>query len=67
MVIHADALADTVLGACARLGISRSACYIQLAQGNLRAKKVGGRTLISRAAQAAWLDNLPDMRTAKAA
>lgn len=67
MVIQADALADTVPVACARLGISRSSCYIQLAQGNLRAKKVGGRTLISRAAQAAWLDSLPDMRAPKAA
>ena len=59
MNIQSDALADTVPVACARLGISRSTLYLEVAAGRLRAVKVRGRTLLRRVDQAAWAENLP--------
>lgn len=56
-----DALADQVPGACARLGLSRSTLYLEIAAGRLRAVKVRGRTLITREDQAAWVKSLPAM------
>ena len=47
MGIHAGALADTIPGACARLGIARSSLYIEISEGRLRAVKMRGRTLIT--------------------
>lgn len=67
MVIQQDALADTVPVACARLGISRSTLYLEVAAGRLRAVKVRGRTLLRRVDQAAWADNLPAIEALHAA
>jgi excisionase family DNA binding protein len=50
---------DTIPQACARLKVSRSALYAQMRLGQLRAVKVGRRTLITRAEQQRWLSELP--------
>ena len=67
MDTHADALADTVPTACARLGIARSSLYIEISEGRLRAVKARGRTLITRADQVAWLNSLPAINSQRAA
>ena len=67
MNIQSDALADTGPTACARLGISRSTLYIEIASGRLRAVKAGGRTLVRRVDQLAWMDSLPTIGTRQAA
>jgi excisionase family DNA binding protein len=56
---QADALADTIPVACARLGISRTVFYREVNELRLRAVKAGGRTLVTRADQQAWLNSLP--------
>lgn len=43
----------------ARSGISRSRSYELIAEGKLRARKVGRRTLIDLKAGLAWLDEQP--------
>jgi excisionase family DNA binding protein len=43
----------------ARLGISRSKAYEEIAAGRLRAVKCGSRTLIPYASGEAWLNSLP--------
>ena len=58
-----DRLADTIPQACHRMCLSRSALYREIADGRLRAKKIRGRTIISRVDQASWLDSLPAMAT----
>ena len=45
----------------ARLGISRSKAYEEIAAGRLRAVKCGARTLIPYASGKAWLNSLPAM------
>ena len=67
MDIQPDALADTVPAACARLGISRSALYLELASGRLRGVKAGGRTLLLRVDQDAWANSLPAITAKRAA
>ena len=56
---HDAPLALTVRGACAKLSISRSTLYQEIAEGRLIAKKSGKKTLIPTSAVMAWLDNLP--------
>lgn len=67
MTIIDQALADPIPAACARLGIGRATLYRQIQCGALRAIKAGGRTLISREAQVAWLNSLPAMHGQRAA
>lgn len=62
-----EPLADTIEGTLARLGISRSTCYREIAAGRLRAVKVRNRTLVTRADQLAWLNSLPAIGKANAA
>lgn len=45
---------------CAISGMSRSGTYDALARGQLRAKKLGGKTLIDVPHGLAWLESLPD-------
>jgi excisionase family DNA binding protein len=45
----------------ARLGISRSKAYEEIAAGRLRAVKCGSRTLIPYESGRAWLSNLPPL------
>ncbi len=59
-----EPIADPVPAACARMGISRSTLYLELADGRLTALKARGRTLISRAEQARWLAALPELAAA---
>ena len=67
MTIHPDALADQVPAACARLGISRTSLYAAAARGDLRLIKAGGRTLVTREAQASFLRRLPALHGQSAA
>lgn len=67
MNIQSDALADTVPAACARLGVSRSTLYLEIAAGRLRGVKAGGRTLVRRDDQQAWMDSLPAIGARQAA
>jgi hypothetical protein len=59
----------TIPSWCQLVGMSRSATYQALARGDLRAKKIGARTLINFASGLAWINGLPDatIRPAKAA
>lgn len=59
MTTNLEPLADSVTVAAKRLGISRSALYLELKAGRLRGLKAGRRTIISRAAQVDWLAALP--------
>jgi excisionase family DNA binding protein len=45
----------------ARLGISRSKAYEEIAAGRLRAVKCGSRKLIPYESGQAWLNNLPPL------
>lgn len=56
---HDAPIALTVRDACAKLSISRSTLYQEIAEGRLIAKKSGKKTLIPTSAVMAWLDNLP--------
>lgn len=49
----------TVTDWCGLSGMGRSATYEALGRGDLRAVKVGSRTLIDVAHGLAWLDSLP--------
>ena len=49
----------TVTDWCALSGMGRSTTYEALGRGDLRAVKVGTRTLIDVAHGLAWLDSLP--------
>ncbi|WP_033924035.1 helix-turn-helix domain-containing protein [Sphingomonas sp. 35-24ZXX] len=53
-----EPIADCPADAARRLGISRSKIYQEVNAGRIRALKAGGRTLITRAEQQAWLDRL---------
>jgi hypothetical protein len=54
---------------CEHTAMSRSSTYAALARGDLRAKKVGTRTIIDFKSGLAWINGLPDarIRPAKAA
>lgn len=62
-----DRLVDTVTDAAHRLGISRTGIYAQIKAGKLRAVKAGGKTLITRADQEAWVASLSELNTAAGA
>jgi excisionase family DNA binding protein len=53
--------AYTVDEFCHRYGIGRTAFYVELAAGHLRAKKRGSRTLVPRAEARRWFENLPSL------
>ena len=50
----------TIAGWCAYTGMSRTGTNDALARGDLRAKKLGTRTLIDVQHGLAWLQSLPD-------
>ena len=54
-----DPIAMTVPDAVKASGLSRSALYLALKQGNLTARKAGRRTLIGRAELETYLASLP--------
>lgn len=49
----------TIAAWCALSAMGRSSTYEALARGDLRAKKLGARTLIDVPHGLAWLDSLP--------
>lgn len=61
MTEQIEPLADPIPIACARLGLSRSTLYAAAGRGDIRIVKYGGRSLVTRADQAAFLANLPAM------
>lgn len=64
MTYSNEPLADSVAGAAKRLGISRSAVYLELQAGRLVGRKAGRRTLIERTEELRWLASLPVMGAA---
>lgn len=64
MTTNPEPLADSVAVAAKRLGISRSAIYLELKAGRLHGLKAGRRTIITRAAQADWVSGLADWSAA---
>ena len=50
--------------ACRFYGFGRTYCYKLLSGGHIKAKKLGGRTLISVDSINAYFDSLPDFKTA---
>lgn len=59
MIESAQPLADSIPAAAARLGISRSSCYLEIKAQRLEALKARGRTIIARSEQERWLASLP--------
>ena len=53
-----EPIADSVAGAAARLGVSRSLLYTEIKAGNLRVAHIRGRTIVSREEQARYLRSL---------
>jgi len=46
------------------IGVGRTKLYAEISAGRLQAKKLGSRTLVTATAALAYLDTLPDVRTA---
>jgi hypothetical protein len=63
MNTHFDG-AMTIGAFCVWASVGRTRTYEEIKQRRLRAKKLGGKTLISRQSAAEWLANLPDLHTA---
>lgn len=61
-----EALADSVLDAAMRLGISRTTVYEEINKGRLKSVKCGKRRLVTREAQQQWLAGLPTVEPKKA-
>lgn len=62
-----EPLVDRVPDAAKRLGLSKTGLYAQIKAGKLRAVKAGGKTLITRADQEAWVASLTELKTATGA
>ena len=62
-----DVVAHTVPDFIRRFGIGRTKLYEELNSGRLKARKVGGRTLILEADAQEWLAELPVKEPQKAA
>lgn len=58
MNMPSEPIADSVAGAAARLGVSRSLLYLELKSGKLRCARIRGRTIISREEQDRYLRSL---------
>lgn len=64
--IEAEALAYDVSDAMRVMGIGRNKIYDEIAAGRLDARKVGRRTVITRAAIETWLGSLPRFQNSAA-
>jgi excisionase family DNA binding protein len=63
-VLDGDRLAYPINDLAEALGVGRTKLYAEIAAGRIRAKKCGSRTLVPIASARAYLDQLPDMKTA---
>jgi excisionase family DNA binding protein len=54
-----EPLAFSIEQACAAAGVGRSKLYLAVQSGDLRARKLGKKTLILRDDLRAWLESLP--------
>lgn len=52
-------LAYSIREAADAIGVSRSSMYLEIAEGRLRVRKVGRRSVISDADLSTWLATLP--------
>ncbi|WP_338421314.1 helix-turn-helix domain-containing protein [Acetobacter conturbans] len=52
--------------ACTIYGIGRTYCYRLLSEGHIKAKKLGGRTLISAESLNQYFNTLPDYKSGTA-
>lgn len=57
-------LAHTIADVCAIAKTGRTSVYESIKSGNLKARKLGRKTLILDADLRAWLDNLPTVKNA---
>lgn len=62
-----EPLAYTVERALSACGIGRTKFYEEIAAGRLKARKVGGRTLVLASDLRAWLEALPECEPEEAA
>lgn len=53
-------LAYSIIEAAKAVGISRSSIYLEIAEGRLRVRKIGRRSVISSDDLKAWLAALPN-------
>jgi excisionase family DNA binding protein len=56
-------LTHTILEAVVASGVSKSSLYLAIKRGDLPARKLGKRTLILASDLAAWLEQLPKLKT----
>jgi excisionase family DNA binding protein len=64
--VDTESLAFDISGAARAMSVGRNKVYDEIAAGRLDARKVGRRTVISRAAIQAWLDSLPRLNSTAA-
>jgi len=55
--------AMTIAQFCAWAGIARSTVYKEIANGRLKARKIGGKTIIAREDANAWFQALPALQS----
>ncbi len=61
-----NAMAYDVAGAARAMGVGKNKVYEEIAAGRLEARKMGRRTVITRAAIEVWFGRLPRFSTAAA-
>lgn len=59
-IISDDIQFLTITGACRNYGIGRTYCYKLLSEKKIKAKKLGGKTLISVHSMKNYFASLPD-------
>ena len=64
--VENTSLAYDINGAARAMSVGRNKVYDEIAAGRLDARKVGRRTVITRAAIQAWFDTLPRISTSAA-
>jgi excisionase family DNA binding protein len=62
-----DAIGLSIIEAARTAGIGRTSIYEALSSGDLKARKLGRRTVILNSDLRAWLASLPPLKGAKAA
>jgi excisionase family DNA binding protein len=57
-------VAFDIAGLCEAYGVGRSFVYEELAEGRLKAKKLGRKNLVAKVEADRWFASLPDARAA---